>query len=197
MLNNRPKYDCFYGISGSLPADDKRLTTFQAQMINNGWDNSELWSFDYVLFQFSKDSLQWIWKQHPEIKPDDKRLFKSIKLNDNESLLPPEQYELGHYFWIWLKNHVLKETSTVSQYELFRIAFFEFLAPRLDQFTKNSKSTLVKDVTYTDYFKMLDNTLNFVIPISLSGESESHQINNKRYLRMLNEFMKSIPGLWL
>lgn len=196
MKNEKRSYDCFYSYSGNLPETDDRLPEFQRQMIADGWDNTQLWSFDNTLFMFSRDKLEWLWIQSPSLKPDDKLLLKSINFNYKDSLVPKEQ-ELVDYFWQWLEANVLSVNSDVDEYRVFRHAFFEFLKPRLIQFTKNAKDVLVKDGTYTDYFRMLDNTIDFVIPISLSGESENYTVNQKRYNRMLNDFVKSIPGLWI
>jgi hypothetical protein len=197
MVEEKIKYDCFYGFAGELPVTDERLPKFQKQMMEDGWDNTQLWSFDYTLAKFCKDKLEWIWKQSPETKPEDSKLFKGMKLLNGDSLFSEKDQKLANYFWQWLESTVLKEDSDISEYKQLRNDFFEFLKPRLIQFTKNSKNCLVKDGTYDEYFRVLDNTIEFVIPVSLDEFGAKYRINEKRYFKMLSAFVKNIGGLWI
>lgn len=180
-----------------LPDTDERLPEFQQQMLDRGWDGTQLWSLDSTLFAFASDRLNYIWKQNPHIKPVDDLLFASMDFIGKEDTMSYENQQLGTYFWNWFEINILKRMSKENHYAILRTDFFKFLLPRLSCFTDNAKSVLVKDGTYDSYFKMLDDTLDILIPISVNERNHKVKTSKRKYNYLLHQFITNINGLWI
>lgn len=95
-MNDKPKN--YYGFAHELPKEDERLTLFEKQREERGFDDSELWSLDCTLFKFLLPRLKALVEIRERIFVDPsfhKEMKELIELIEEDNALPnPRMYEL-------------------------------------------------------------------------------------------------------
>lgn len=96
------KTNNYYGYLDLLSPNDIRIEKYRKQLIERGFDDSELWSLDSTMFQFLHLRLKRLVEIRKEVFKDNKRTKGLERLSavldewskDYSALVPDEAYKL-------------------------------------------------------------------------------------------------------